>query len=227
MKFFDSAMGFVTSTILRFLLPIAVIVDQVVEQEFDRQSGAARLHARATCRLASSPKDRPMRRRRILTVTALAVLSIATASAVETPTRLIWNATASAPIGFYTVEPADRIDVPELVAVMPPAPLAAFMAERGYIARGVPLLKRVLGLPGQQVCRTGSTITVNGIEMGEALERDRLGRDLPVWQGCRVIGDGQLFLMNWEVRDSLDGRYFGPIPMCMSLSTAATIWAGI
>src|SRR5690606_10092228 len=133
-------------------------------------------------------EDRPMTRRRYLAVTALAAISIAAASAVETPLRLIWNATASAPVGFYTVEPADALDVPELVAVLPPEPLAAFMAERGYIARGVPLLKRVLGLPGQRVCRLRSTITVNGIEMGEALERDSLGRNLPVWQGCRVIG---------------------------------------
>ena len=165
-----------------------------------------------------------MTRRRTLTVTALAVIGIAAASAVETPLRLIWNATASAPIRFYTVVRADRIDVPELVAVMPPEPLAAFMVERGYSARGVPLLKRVLGLPGQQICRTNRTITVDGIEMGEALERDSLGRDLPVWQGCRVIGDGQLFLMNWEVRDSLDGRYFGPIPAASVIGRAVPLW---
>src|SRR5690606_38335254 len=163
-------------------------------------------------------------RRRTLTVTALAVIGIAAASVVETPTKLIWNATASAPVGFYTVEPAERIDVPELVAIMPPAPLAAFMAERGYIARGVPLLKRVVGLPGQRVCRAGRTITVNGIEMGEALERDSLGRALPVWQGCRVIGDGQLFLMNWEVRDSLDGRYFGPVTAASVVGRAVPLW---
>ena len=165
-----------------------------------------------------------MTRRRYLTVTVLAAIGAAAASAVDWPVKLIWNATASAPIGFYTVEPAERIDVPELAAVMPPEPLAAFMAERGYIARGVPLLKRVLGLPGQRVCRTGRTITVNGIEMGEALERDSLGRDLPVWQGCRVIGDGQLFLMNWEVRDSLDGRYFGPIPAASVIGRAVPLW---
>ncbi|UZD69359.1 S26 family signal peptidase [Brucella sp. JSBI001] len=165
-----------------------------------------------------------MTRRRILTVTALAVLGIAAASAVGTPTKLIWNATASTPIGFYTVEPADRIDVPELVAVLPPEPLAAFMIERGYVARGVPLLKRVLGRPGQRVCRTGRTITVNGIDMGEALERDSLGRDLPVWQGCRIIGDGELFLMNWQVRDSLDGRYFGPIPASSVIGRAVPLW---
>jgi conjugative transfer signal peptidase TraF len=157
-------------------------------------------------------------------VTALAVLGGAAASAVETPTKLIWNATASAPVGFYTVEPADRIDVPDLVAIMPPEPLASFMVERSYIARGVPLLKRVLGLPGQWVCRTGRTITVDGIEMGDALDRDRIGRDLPVWQGCRVIGDDQIFLMNWEVRDSLDGRYFGPIPAASVIGRAVPLW---
>jgi len=81
-----------------------------------------------------------------------------------------------------------------------------------------------LGLPGQRVCRAGRTITVDGIEMGEALERDSLGRDLPAWRGCRVIGDGQLFLMNWEVRDSLDGRYFGPIPASVVIGRAVPLW---
>jgi conjugative transfer signal peptidase TraF len=165
-----------------------------------------------------------MTRRRTLTATALAVLTIGATSAIDAPTKLIWNATASAPIGFYTVEPAERIEVPELVAVMPPEPLARFMVERGYVGRGVPLLKRVLGLPGQRACRIGSTITVDGVEMGEALQRDRIGRDLPVWQGCRVIGDGEIFLMNWEVRDSLDGRYFGPIPASSVIGRALPLW---
>ena len=87
---------------------------------------------------------------RYLCVTALAVIGITAAAMVDMPVKLIWNATASAPIGFYTVEPAGRIEVPELVAIMPPEPLAGFMVGRGYVARDVPLLKRVLGLPGQR-----------------------------------------------------------------------------
>ena len=55
------------------------------------------------------------------------------------------------------------------------------------------MLKRVLALPGQTVCRNGTTITVDGIEMGEARERDRRGRPLPVWEGCDLVGDGELF----------------------------------
>ncbi len=164
-----------------------------------------------------------MTRRRILTVTALAVTGIAAASVADWPAKLIWNATASAPVGFYTVEPAVALEVPDLVAVLPPEPLASFMVARGYVGRGVPLLKRVLGLPGQRVCRTGRTITVDAVEMGEALERDRMGRDLPAWQGCRVIGDGELFLMN-DVRDSLDGRYFGALPASAVIGRAMPLY---
>ncbi|MGV0876476.1 S26 family signal peptidase [Martelella sp. FLE1502] len=156
-------------------------------------------------------------------VTYFVGVSFAVATFIPTPTKLIWNVTASAPIGFYTVEPADPIEVPELVAVMPPEPLADFMVERGYVRRGVPLLKRVLGVAGQRICRLRSTITVDGIEMGEALERDRIGRELPVWQGCRIIRDGEIFLMNSDVPDSLDGRYFGAIPASSVIGRAVPL----
>jgi len=165
-----------------------------------------------------------MTRAGLIITTALAAIGVGYPGVTPMPTKLIWNATASAPIGVYIIVPADRIEVPELVAVMPPAPLAHFMVARGYVGRGVPLLKRVAGLPGQRVCRTGRTITVDAIEMGEALERDRMGRDLPAWEGCRVIVLGELFLMNWDVLDSLDGRYFGPIPSSSVIGRAVPLW---
>lgn len=157
-------------------------------------------------------------------MTYFAAMGVAVVAFIPTPTKLIWNVTASAPLGFYTVEPADRIEVPELVAVMPPRSLADFMVERGYVGRGVLLLKRVLGVAGQRICRSRSSITVDGIEMGEALERDRIGRELPVWQGCRVIRDGEIFLMNSDVLDSLDGRYFGAIPASSVIGRAVPLW---
>lgn len=156
--------------------------------------------------------------------TYFVTMGMAVAAFIPTPIKLIWNASASAPIGFYTIEPAERLQAPDLVAVTPPEPLASFIAERGYVERGVPMLKRVLGLPGQRVCRIGGTITVDGIDVGEALERDRLGRALPAWRGCRVIANGEIFLMNGQVRDSLDGRYFGPIPASSVIGRAIPLW---
>ena len=86
------------------------------------------------------------------------------------------------------------LDVTDLVAVDAPEPLATFLSDGGYLPRGVPLLKRVAAVPGQRVCRTGLAITVDGVPIGEALDRDRRGRPLPVWQGCRSVADGELFL---------------------------------
>ena len=68
------------------------------------------------------------------------------------------------------------------------------------------------GAAGATVCRQGLDILVYDATVGRARERDSAGRKLPVWQGCRTIGDGELFLMNWDVPDSVDGRYFGPFP---------------
>ncbi|MFC6446115.1 S26 family signal peptidase [Shinella zoogloeoides] len=165
-----------------------------------------------------------MSRHRILGVALLAVVAAAAPIAIDMPMRLLWNATASAPIGFYAIEPADRLTAPELVAVMPPEPLAAFMVGRGYLGESVPLLKRVAGLPGQRVCRTGRAVTVDGVALGDALDRDRIGRALPVWRGCRAIAPGELFLMNSGVRDSLDGRYFGPLPASAVVGRARPLW---
>lgn len=138
--------------------------------------------------------------------------------------RFIWNASASVPIGLYRIEPADRIDVADLVAVIPPGELADFLAERGYLPRGVPLIKRVLALPGAKVCRNGTTIIAYDHAYGEARERDGFGRALPLWRGCRVIAEGELFLMNWDAADSFDGRYFGPLPANTVIGRAIAAW---
>lgn len=156
--------------------------------------------------------------------TFIATSGVAVSTWIDAPTKLIWNASASTPIGFYTVEPVGHLEVTDLVAVDAPDPMASFLDDGGYLPRNTPLLKRVLGLPGQTVCRTSVAIAVDGIEMGTALERDRIGRPLPAWQGCRVIADGEIFLMNWEVPDSLDGRYFGPIPSVSIIGRAVPLW---
>jgi type IV secretory pathway protease TraF len=114
--------------------------------------------------------------------------------------------------------------VMELVVVRPPPTLAQFLAERRYLPEGVPMLKRVLALPGQTVCRSDRTITVDGIAMGDALERDTSDRPLPVWQGCKRISDGQVFLMNWQSEDSFDGRYFGLLSRATILGRADPVW---
>jgi len=128
------------------------------------------------------------------------------------------------PIGLYAVHPTGALHVTELVVVRPPDALAGFLDERQYLAKGAPMLKRVLALPGQTVCRSDRAVAVDGIAMGDALDRDSRGRPLPVWQGCLRIPAGKVFLMNWQSEDSLDGRYFGLLPVSTIVGRANPLW---
>ncbi|HKN29956.1 MAG TPA: S26 family signal peptidase [Roseiarcus sp.] len=140
------------------------------------------------------------------------------------PPWLVWNASASVPIGLYAVDTIIDTHAGDLVVVRPPEPLGRFLADGGYLPRGVPLLKHVAALAGQSVCRIGVTISVDGVAVGDAHERDSRGRALPVWQGCRVIGQDEVFLMNRRSADSLDGRYFGPLPAATIVGRAIPLW---
>lgn len=156
--------------------------------------------------------------------TYAATLFVALSSLLHPAPKLLWNASASVPIGLYALRRAPPLHVGELVVVQPPTRLAQFFAVRRYLPLGVPLVKHILALPGQTVCRSALLITVDGAAMGKALERDRLGRALPDWQGCRVLGPGEVFLMNRTPPDSLDGRYFGPLPTTSIVGRADPIW---
>ena len=138
----------------------------------------------------------------------------------------IWNASDSVPIGLYRLQSVEQLRVTELVAIRPPEPLETFLDLNGYLPIGVPMLKRVLALPGQTICRIGLSISVDGIDVGQAHDRDGRGRPLPVWHGCQVIADGDVFVMNWQSRDSLDSRYFGPLPASAVIGKAVPVWTG-
>jgi conjugative transfer signal peptidase TraF len=161
-----------------------------------------------------------------LLATLGAVVVVVSTIAVRPAQRYVWNVSESVPIGLYRLHPIGRLAVTQLVAVQPPEPLATFLQDRRYLPRGIPLLKRVLALPGQTVCRDQLAITVDKIEMGTAREHDSGGRPLPIWQGCYVIADGEVFLMNWQSADSFDGRYFGALPTSAIIGTAEPLWTG-
>ncbi|MBB3862746.1 conjugative transfer signal peptidase TraF [Novosphingobium hassiacum] len=127
------------------------------------------------------------------------------------PTFLLWNASASVPLGLYGINPLRAPVVGDMVAVAPPPALGQFMAERHYLPLGVPLLKHIAARPGAVVCRQGATVTIHGRSVAVAKFADSHGRPLPVWRGCRVLERDELFLLNAS-SDSFDGRYFGPIP---------------
>lgn len=143
---------------------------------------------------------------------------------VQPAPRLIWNTTASTPTGLYALHPIGELHALDLVVVRLPEAIANFLAEGGYLPKGVPLLKPVMALPGQTVCRSGDAITVDDVDIGAAHDRDHLDRPLPRWSGCTTLQPGQVFLMNPTVPDSLDGRYFGSLPISSIVARAIPLW---
>ncbi|PKB14316.1 conjugative transfer signal peptidase TraF [Novosphingobium kunmingense] len=136
----------------------------------------------------------------------------------------VWNATASVPTGLYAIRGRASLHVGERIAILPPPALRQLLAARNYLPTGVPLLKRIAAVSGQRVCRIADGITIDGAYIGAALARDRLGRPLPVWAGCRVLRTGELFVMNPAAPDSFDGRYFGVLRLADVIGRATPVW---
>ncbi|MGF6227837.1 conjugative transfer signal peptidase TraF [Inquilinus ginsengisoli] len=175
--------------------------------------------------MAQAPEDRGMRARIAPLAAMLAGVCLIAGPALVSPMpRLVWNASASLPIGLYRVRAVDHLAVGDIVLARTPAALVPLFAQRGYLPAGVPLMKRIAALPDSTVCRMGRQIAIDGAAAGQARQRDRFGRALPVWQGCRRLGSGEVFLMNRGVWDSLDGRYFGAVPMASIIGRAVPLW---
>src|SRR5262249_44463062 len=65
--------------------------------------------------------------------------------------RLVYNATASAPLGFYRLIPAGHLARGDLVLAHLPEAAARLAADRRYLPLSVPVVKRVAALAGDLV----------------------------------------------------------------------------
>ncbi|WP_233586733.1 S26 family signal peptidase [Caulobacter sp. 602-1] len=139
--------------------------------------------------------------------------------------RLLFNATASAPIGFYLVDERPP-KIGDWVVVQPPPALATWMARRGYLPGNVPLLKRLAAGDGQTVCGRGGRITIDGRPAAMARNRDHWGRTLQPLERCQRLGPGEVFLLNADAPRSFDGRYFGPLAGKTVIGRATPLWVG-
>jgi conjugative transfer signal peptidase TraF len=161
---------------------------------------------RAQGRAHRGPYSRRAWRALVFGVTMLSVLATP-ASLVPTP-WLVWNASASAPIGFYW-RVAGAPSRGDLVLARAPLWARRLAAERHYLPLNVPVVKRVAAVAGDVVCASGDAISIDGYVVAHRLVSDRMDRPLPQWEGCVALSAGEFFLLMADVPDSFDGRYFG------------------
>ena len=138
---------------------------------------------------------------------------------------VIYNASGSAPLGFYYLE--NRLPRRgEMAVINPPPAVELMLVASGILPPSVPLVKQIAALGGDEVCRSKEpvgNIAINGKVVAEVLDQDREGRRLPSWDGCIHLVDGEFFLLQPHPY-SFDSRYFGPVTRCDILGVAHPLW---
>ena len=162
--------------------------------------------------------------RMIASLAAAVIVAVsATLAAPPTP-RLVWNISASAPMGLYAVTPGVALAPGDMVIARTPSPVRRLAAVRRYLPQNVPLVKRVAAVAGQEVCALGAFVYVDGRPVAVRRPADGRGRPMPCWRGCIRLAKGAVLLL-MERSDSFDGRYFGPTSTADVVGRARLIWA--
>jgi type IV secretory pathway protease TraF len=89
---------------------------------------------------------------------------------------------------------------------------------------GIPFLKELIGLEGDQVCIFSDRLEVNGRIVGPVFRVDSVGFPLPQHPGCFSIPKGNFFAASQYLDKSFDGRYFGALPLTIVEGEAKPVW---
>lgn len=169
---------------------------------------------------------RQRRRRFALGVLAGCAIAPAAASTLwKAPVLLVWNASASAPIGLYRVHSGGPIRSGDMVVAWTPEPARSLAARRHYLPANVPLVKRVAAVAGDRICARAGDVSINGNRAAARHTVDPNGRVMPRWTGCRRLSGGEYFLL-MDSPLSFDGRYFGVTQRKDLVGRAVLLWAG-
>ena len=169
-------------------------------------------------------RARRQRLRRRAALVAAGIACVGVTILVPPLPRLVWNASASAPIGLYAVWPGAPLARGDMVIAWAPPQARDLAATRHYLPRNVPLVKRIAGMSGDRICALDRAVTVNGRPVAIRRARDAAGRPLPWWRGCVQLEKGALFLLMTDTPDSFDGRYFGITQPHDVIGRARPLW---
>jgi conjugative transfer signal peptidase TraF len=139
---------------------------------------------------------------------------------------LLINATDSEPTGIYRILPSRSAELSRgaLVIFPIPQPFESLVVGRGWEKKGVPLIKSIGAIEGDEVCVRDTIFEINGTPVGPVASVDRAGLPLPKLRGCFRIEAGYFLPVSTYSARSFDGRYMGPQPLSVITGEAKPLW---
>ena len=144
---------------------------------------------------------------------AVTLLIVATGTEISFPPKpkLLYNPSASAPIGWYKLEGKSTLKVGDQVAAYAPDWARKLADERRYLPYEYPMIKTIWASSGMQICAQNNRISVPNHPVIKSLPQDSLGRDMPKLSGCFTLKADEYFLVSPDVQAGFDSRYFGAV----------------
>ena len=141
------------------------------------------------------------------------LLIVATGTEISYPPKpkLLYNPSASAPIGWYKLVNTSTLKVGDQVAAYAPDWARKLADERHYLPYEYPLIKTIWARSGATICSKNHRVSLPNHPVIISLSQDSLGRDMPKLSGCFTLQTDEFFLVSPDVQDGYDSRYFGAV----------------
>lgn len=122
-----------------------------------------------------------------------------------------YQVSRSMPRGFYFIKPVHRLRHGDIVIFHPPTLALTFLIQKGLVPENGILMKNVMGIPGDYVCKKNHRIWINHRYIAPVYIHGLNQEYLPSKPFCQTLTKNQYLLMSTYISRSFDGRYFGPV----------------
>ena len=131
--------------------------------------------------------------------------------------------TPSMPEGWYFTYPVSSYYRGDNVVFSPDKQTENYILARKWLPKDIPLLKKIVGIPGDFLCIKQQNVYINGELLGKVYEMDDKGNALPVFSFCGKIAKDEYFMQGVANAHSFDSRYYGLVNKAQIMSKAVKL----
>lgn len=135
----------------------------------------------------------------------------------------IQQLTPSMPEGWYFTYPVSDYHKGDNVVFIPNEQTQDYILAREWLPKDIPLLKKIVGVPGDFLCTKAQNVYINEQWIGKVYQTDGKGNALPIFSFCGKIPKDNYFMQGVANPHSFDSRYYGLVNKSQIMSKAVKL----